>query len=108
MKKKRSGVDELLTKFHSTCTGVIFDGLGIVEMDNSDLFISLWYVAAIFLAYSIRIVRVGINCHSVFTLTMTIILISLLSLKGLNHGHFKNRIPGIKKKNIDVGSKNEK
>ncbi len=108
MNKKQSGVDELLTKFHTTCTGMIFDGLGIEEMDNSDLFISLWYVAAIFLAYSIRIVRVETNCLSIFTLTMTIILILLLSLKGLSHGHLKNRIPGNKKKNIDVGRGNEK
>ncbi len=107
MNRKRSGVNDLLTKFHSTCKSIIFDSLGIIKMDNSDLFISGWYVAAISLAYSIRMLRIDIHYLSVFTFTMTIILIFLLSVNGLVHGHFKSKIPGIKKK-INVRKKYEK
>ncbi len=105
MNRKRSGVNDLLTKFHFTCKSIIFDSLGIIKMDNSDLFISGWYVAAISLAYSIRMMRTDINYLSVFTFAMTIILIFLLSINGLAHGHFQNKIPG---KKINVRKKYEK
>ena len=107
MNKKRSGMNEFLSEFHSTCKSIIFDGLGIKKMNNSDLFISGWYAAAISLAYSIRMLRTDIDLISVFIFIMTIILLLLLSVNGLVHGHFNNKIPGIKKKK-NVRKKYEK
>jgi len=97
MNIKQSEMNDLLPKVHAAFKNIIFDSLGIVKMKNSDLFISGWYVAVISLAYSLRILRTDINYLSIFTLIMTIILIILLSIDGLAHGHFKNKISGIKK-----------
>lgn len=89
MKVKQSGMNESLSGFHSTCKSIIFNSLGILKMENSDLFISGWYFAVISLAYSIRMLRTEIAYLSVFTFVLTIILIILLSVNGLSHGHFK-------------------
>ena len=72
MKIKKNGLKELITEFHSNFKNVIFNALGVRKTGNSDLYITGWYATVFFLAYGIRLLRIGINCLSVFIFSMSI------------------------------------
>jgi len=89
MKKKMDHNHAGWMNLHGACKGVIFEALGIGDMKGSGWFIFCWYLAAVFLAVSIRMLRREFSWYSGSIFFLSLFLVVLLTLYGLSWGRFR-------------------